>query len=169
MYVQFISPPPPIRFEIPNVLLYLWAKFWFFLTLIQHYFHQFENLEAHCRIIAIPGQYFVPLLRSEDNSSQPFIGTPWSPESSRCGVNVPPMSWSPRDPLMAVKACAGPMTPSKVISSIIFFIWTTHKFFKNTCFTDYILVIAMIQSVIFNNIVHVKHASVDRIIVLYCK
>lgn len=59
------------------------------------------------------GQYFVPLLRSEDNSSQPFIGTPWSPESSRCGVNVPPMSWSPRDPLMAVKACAGPMTPSK--------------------------------------------------------
>lgn len=92
-------------------------SFGFFLTLIQHYFHQFENLEAHCRIIAIPGQYFVPLLRSEDNSSQPFIGTPWSPESSRCGVNVPPMSWSPRDPLMAVKACAGPMTPSKVIST----------------------------------------------------
>ena len=66
------------------------------------------------REIYFPGQYFVPLLRSEDNSSQPFIGTPWSPESSRCGVNLPPMSWSPKDPLMAVKACAGPMTPSKV-------------------------------------------------------
>lgn len=118
-----IYPSPHIRFEIPNVLLYLWAKFWVCLPLIQHYFHQFENLEAHCGIISIPGQYFVPLLRSEDNSSQPFIGTPWSPESSRCGVNVPPMSWSPRDPLMAVKACAGPMTPSKVIStcSIVLF------------------------------------------------
>lgn len=108
----YFSPPPL------GVLLYMWAtKFWVFLPLIQHYFHQFENFEAHCRIISIPGQYFVPLLRSEDNSSQPFIGTPWSPESSRCGVNVPPMSWSPRDPLMAVKACAGPMTPSKVIST----------------------------------------------------
>ncbi|XP_061189226.1 ankyrin repeat and LEM domain-containing protein 2-like [Saccostrea echinata] len=59
------------------------------------------------------GQFFVPLLRSEDNSSQPFIGIPWSPESSRSTVNLPPLSWSPKDPLMAVKACAGPMTPSK--------------------------------------------------------
>lgn len=104
-YVQFFFCP--IKFEIPR----------FYCTNI----HQFENLEAHCAIIPIPGQYFVPLLRSEDNSSQPFIGTPWSPESSRCGVNVPPMSWSPRDPLMAVKACAGPMTPSKVISGVVLF------------------------------------------------
>lgn len=120
-YVQFFFCP--IKFEIPRFYCTnrLSFGFFFFLPLIQHYFHQFENLEAHCTIIPIPGQYFVPLLRSEDNSSQPFIGTPWSPESSRCGVNVPPMSWSPRDPLMAVKACAGPMTPSKVISGVVLF------------------------------------------------
>lgn len=37
------------------------------------------------------------------------------------------------------------------------------------CFTDYILVIAMIQSVISNNVVHVKHVSVDGISVLNCE
>lgn len=105
--------PPPIRCIIVHVGYQVLGFFTFNSTL----FSSVWNFEAHCRIISIPGQYFVPLLRSEDNSSQPFIGTPWSPESSRCGVNVPPMSWSPRDPLMAVKACAGPMTPSKVIST----------------------------------------------------
>ncbi|KAK3100786.1 hypothetical protein FSP39_025313 [Pinctada imbricata] len=62
----------------------------------------------------LEGQYFIPLIRSEDNTTQPVIGTPWSPEYNRGGsVGTPPTSWSPKDPLMAVKACAGPMTPAK--------------------------------------------------------
>ena len=57
----------------------------------------------------------MPLIRSEDNTAQPVIGTPWSPEHTRGGgVGTPPTSWGPKDPLMAVKACAGPMTPAKV-------------------------------------------------------
>ena len=57
----------------------------------------------------------MPLLRAEDNTTQPMIGQPWSPDSSKVPLNVAAGSWSPKDPLMAVKACAGPMTPSKVI------------------------------------------------------
>ncbi|XP_069129755.1 uncharacterized protein [Argopecten irradians] len=61
----------------------------------------------------LEGQYYVPLVRSEDNTTQPVIGPPWSPDSKNPAMNVPFSSWSPKDPLMAVKACAGPMTPSR--------------------------------------------------------
>ena len=68
-----------------------------------------------CNQYFIVGQFYVPLLRAEDNTTQPMIGQPWSPDSSKVPLNVAAGSWSPKDPLMAVKACAGPMTPSKVI------------------------------------------------------
>ncbi|XP_052077850.1 uncharacterized protein LOC127715730 [Mytilus californianus] len=63
----------------------------------------------------LEGQFYVPLLRAEDNSTQPLIGQPWSPDSSKVPLNVATGTWSPKDPLMAVKACAGPMTPSKAV------------------------------------------------------
>lgn len=59
---------------------------------------------------------YVPLLRATDNSSQPVIGTPWSPEPSEPLASM--MSRSPMDPVMAVKAYAGPLSPSKVMNLI---------------------------------------------------
>ncbi|XP_062874183.1 ankyrin repeat and LEM domain-containing protein 2 [Trichomycterus rosablanca] len=54
---------------------------------------------------------FVPLLRAADNSSQPVIGATWSPEPAE---NLSPrLPRSPRDPLMTVRAFAGPLSPSK--------------------------------------------------------
>ncbi|XP_033742871.1 ankyrin repeat and LEM domain-containing protein 2-like [Pecten maximus] len=71
-----------------------------------------ENLKDEIKEL-LEGQYYVPLVRSEDNTTQPVIGPPWSPDSKNPAMNVPFSSWSPKDPLMAVKACAGPMTPSR--------------------------------------------------------
>jgi len=65
--------------------------------------------------IFVVGQYYVPLVRSEDNTTQPVIGHPWSPDMSKNPLNISLSSWNPKDPLMAVKACAGPMTPLKVL------------------------------------------------------
>ncbi|XP_064608265.1 ankyrin repeat and LEM domain-containing protein 2-like [Liolophura sinensis] len=56
---------------------------------------------------------FVPLLRSDDNCSQPVIGEPWSPESAQRSVLAPTASsQSPRDPQLVVRAYAGPMSPA---------------------------------------------------------
>ncbi|XP_071758800.2 ankyrin repeat and LEM domain-containing protein 2 [Centroberyx gerrardi] len=58
---------------------------------------------------------YIPLLRATDNTSQPIIGAPWSPEPSENFCNSL-SSWparSPMDPVMAVKAFAGPLSPSK--------------------------------------------------------
>ncbi|XP_069612200.1 ankyrin repeat and LEM domain-containing protein 2 isoform X1 [Ranitomeya imitator] len=60
----------------------------------------------------LKGHFYVPLLRAEDNSSFPIIGTPWSPEQPDI-LSQPRYCGSPKDPLLAVKAFAGPMSPSK--------------------------------------------------------
>ncbi|KAI7813234.1 ankyrin repeat and LEM domain-containing protein 2 [Triplophysa rosa] len=53
---------------------------------------------------------YIPLLRATDNSSQPVIGAPWSPEPME---NLSPwLPRSPMDPIMAVRAFAGPLSPS---------------------------------------------------------
>ncbi|XP_067862241.1 ankyrin repeat and LEM domain-containing protein 2 [Heptranchias perlo] len=60
-------------------------------------------------------RYYVPLLRDTDNSSPPVIGSPWSPDQSdnlHC-TSLPRHTGSPKDPVMAVRAFAGPMTSSK--------------------------------------------------------
>uniref|UniRef100_A0A4W3JGB7 Ankyrin repeat and LEM domain-containing protein 2 n=1 Tax=Callorhinchus milii TaxID=7868 RepID=A0A4W3JGB7_CALMI len=60
-------------------------------------------------------RYYVPLLRDTDNSALPVIGFPWSPEQSdnlSC-ASLPRLTGNPKDPVMAVRAFAGPMTPSK--------------------------------------------------------
>uniref|UniRef100_A0A672T328 Ankyrin repeat and LEM domain-containing protein 2 n=1 Tax=Sinocyclocheilus grahami TaxID=75366 RepID=A0A672T328_SINGR len=54
---------------------------------------------------------YIPLLRATDNSSQPVIGAPWSPEPmENQSLRLPR---SPKDPVMAVRAFAGPLNPSK--------------------------------------------------------
>ncbi|XP_029475159.1 ankyrin repeat and LEM domain-containing protein 2 [Rhinatrema bivittatum] len=63
-----------------------------------------EYLKGHC---------YVPLLRAEDNSSAPVIGAPWSPEQDDFTLNLPKYTGSPKDPLLTVRAFAGPMSPSK--------------------------------------------------------
>eukprot|EP00079_Xenopus_tropicalis_P014272 XP_004910629.1 PREDICTED: ankyrin repeat and LEM domain-containing protein 2 isoform X1 [Xenopus tropicalis] len=59
----------------------------------------------------LKGHFYVPLLRAEDNSSFPVIGAPWSPEQP--DLIQTRFSGSPKDPLLAVRAFAGPMSPSK--------------------------------------------------------
>ncbi|MFT7808403.1 ankyrin repeat and LEM domain-containing protein 2 isoform X1 [Arapaima gigas] len=65
-----------------------------------------EYLEDRC---------YVPLLRATDNSSQPVVGVPWSPELLESGPHslIPRLTGSPKDPVMAVRAFVGPLSPSK--------------------------------------------------------
>ncbi|XP_051692820.2 ankyrin repeat and LEM domain-containing protein 2 isoform X2 [Oryctolagus cuniculus] len=60
----------------------------------------------------LQGHYYVPLLRAEDTSS-PVIGELWSsdqtPEVSHAGHS----GGGPRDPVLTLRAFAGPMSPSK--------------------------------------------------------
>uniref|UniRef100_A0A672IUB3 Ankyrin repeat and LEM domain-containing protein 2 n=1 Tax=Salarias fasciatus TaxID=181472 RepID=A0A672IUB3_SALFA len=56
---------------------------------------------------------YVPLLRASDNTSQPVIGAPWSPEASESLSLIQRHTRSPKDPLMTVTAFAGPLSPSK--------------------------------------------------------
>ncbi|XP_053327425.1 ankyrin repeat and LEM domain-containing protein 2 [Spea bombifrons] len=60
----------------------------------------------------LKGIFYVPLLRAEDNSSPTVLGTPWSPEQPDV-LSQTKYSGSPKDPLLAVRAFAGPMSPSK--------------------------------------------------------
>ncbi|XP_072271800.1 ankyrin repeat and LEM domain-containing protein 2 isoform X2 [Pyxicephalus adspersus] len=60
----------------------------------------------------LKGHFYVPLLRAEDNSSFPIIGGPWSPEQPDV-LSQPKYFVSPKDPLLTVRAFAGPMSPSK--------------------------------------------------------
>ncbi|XP_019740670.1 ankyrin repeat and LEM domain-containing protein 2 isoform X1 [Hippocampus comes] len=56
---------------------------------------------------------YIPLLRAADNTSQPIIGAPWSPEASESLSLIQRHAKSPLDPLMTVTAFAGPLSPSK--------------------------------------------------------
>uniref|UniRef100_A0A8C0IPV3 Ankyrin repeat and LEM domain-containing protein 2 n=1 Tax=Chelonoidis abingdonii TaxID=106734 RepID=A0A8C0IPV3_CHEAB len=63
----------------------------------------------------LKGRYYVPLLRAEGNSSAPVIGAPWSPDQSDDNplTALPKHSGSPKEPVLSVRAFAGPMTPCK--------------------------------------------------------
>ncbi|XP_061528970.1 ankyrin repeat and LEM domain-containing protein 2 isoform X1 [Phycodurus eques] len=56
---------------------------------------------------------YIPLLRAADNTSQPVIGAPWSPEASETLSLIQQHAKNPLDPLMTVAAFAGPLSPSK--------------------------------------------------------
>ncbi|NWR55800.1 ANKL2 protein, partial [Bucorvus abyssinicus] len=63
----------------------------------------------------LKGRYYVPLLRAEDNSSAPIIGVPWSPDQTDDSPQraLSKYPGSPKDPVLSIRAFAGPMSPSK--------------------------------------------------------
>ncbi|KAK2522727.1 hypothetical protein Q9233_010086 [Columba guinea] len=63
----------------------------------------------------LKGRYYVPLLRAEDNSSAPVIGAPWSPDQTDDSPQrtLSKYTGSPKDPVLSIRAFAGPMSPSK--------------------------------------------------------
>ncbi|KFV94106.1 Ankyrin repeat and LEM domain-containing protein 2, partial [Eurypyga helias] len=63
----------------------------------------------------LKGRYYVPLLRAEDNSSAPVIGAPWSPDQTDDSPQrtLSKYPGSPKDPVLSIRAFAGPMSPSK--------------------------------------------------------
>ncbi|KAL0965666.1 hypothetical protein UPYG_G00284170 [Umbra pygmaea] len=65
-----------------------------------------EYLEERC---------YVPLLRDKDNSFQPVIGLPWSPDPLEVDFHWQGsgVALNPIDPVMTVRAYVGPLSPSK--------------------------------------------------------
>ncbi|XP_032127271.1 ankyrin repeat and LEM domain-containing protein 2 isoform X2 [Sapajus apella] len=60
----------------------------------------------------LKGHYYVPLLRAEDTSS-PVIGELWSPDQTAEASQVGRYGGSPRDPVLTLRAFAGPLSPAK--------------------------------------------------------
>lgn len=72
-------------------------------------------VSENCFFFCCPAdRCYIPLLRATDNSSQPIIGDPWLPDSSESLSLIQQHTRSPKDPVMAVAAFAGPLSPSKV-------------------------------------------------------
>ncbi|KAJ8028716.1 Ankyrin repeat and LEM domain-containing protein 2 [Holothuria leucospilota] len=71
-------------------------------------------------------EYYIPVFRSEDNTSPPHIGQPWSPASSdsQSGQSFD-ATRSPVDIDWTVKAFAGPMSPKEATS--MYHKWTGRK------------------------------------------
>lgn len=55
-------------------------------------------------------QYFVPVLASEDNASQPYVGEPFSPIGRNRFLSLPADGSCPLQPSYIVRAYAGPMS-----------------------------------------------------------
>ncbi|CAD1470093.1 unnamed protein product, partial [Heterotrigona itama] len=67
-----------------------------------------EELKKEIRLL-LEDQYYVPVLRSDDNTLQPMIGEPFSP-TNPLSLNTDPIS-----PRLEVRAFAGPMTKSRAL------------------------------------------------------
>ncbi|XP_021564076.1 ankyrin repeat and LEM domain-containing protein 2 isoform X2 [Carlito syrichta] len=65
-----------------------------------------EKIREH-----LQGHYYVPLLRAEDTS--PVIGELWSSDQTAEVSHVSRYGGSPRDPVLTLRAFAGPLSPSK--------------------------------------------------------
>lgn len=61
----------------------------------------------------LPGHYYVPLLRAEDTSS-PVIGELWSSDQTGEVSHIGHTGCFPKDPVLTLRAFAGPLSPSKV-------------------------------------------------------
>ncbi|XP_077619700.1 ankyrin repeat and LEM domain-containing protein 2 [Crocuta crocuta] len=66
-----------------------------------------ERIREH-----LQGHYYVPLLRAEDTSS-PVIGELWSSDQMTETCHVGHGGGGPRDPVLTLRAFAGPLSPSK--------------------------------------------------------
>lgn len=71
------------------------------------------NFILCCTLMIYADRCYIPLLRAADNTAQPIIGTPWSPELSESLSLIQRHMRSPKDPVMTVTAFAGPLSPSK--------------------------------------------------------
>ncbi|XP_004385074.1 ankyrin repeat and LEM domain-containing protein 2 isoform X1 [Trichechus manatus latirostris] len=72
-----------------------------------------KSLELKERIREyLQGHYYVPLLRAEDTSS-PVIGELWSSDQTAEAPHAGRFGGSPRDPVLTLRAFAGPLSPSK--------------------------------------------------------
>ncbi|XP_049476669.1 ankyrin repeat and LEM domain-containing protein 2 isoform X1 [Panthera uncia] len=60
----------------------------------------------------LKGHYYVPLLRAEDTSS-PVIGELWSSDQMTETSHISHGGGGPRDPVLTLRAFAGPLSPSK--------------------------------------------------------
>ncbi|XP_045881512.1 ankyrin repeat and LEM domain-containing protein 2 [Meles meles] len=60
----------------------------------------------------LKGHYYVPLLRAEDTSS-PVIGELWSSDQTTETSHIGHGGGGPRDPVLTLRAFAGPLSPSK--------------------------------------------------------
>ncbi|XP_077731239.1 ankyrin repeat and LEM domain-containing protein 2 isoform X1 [Canis aureus] len=60
----------------------------------------------------LKGHYYVPLLRAEDTSS-PVIGELWSSDQTTENSHIGHSGGGPRDPVLTLRAFAGPLSPSK--------------------------------------------------------
>ncbi|ESP02382.1 hypothetical protein LOTGIDRAFT_138560, partial [Lottia gigantea] len=69
----------------------------------------------------LQGLCYVPLLRSEDNTTAPVIGQPWSPDNILEPHDL--LNKNPTDPQLTVRAYAGPMSPSR--ARVFHRQWTT--------------------------------------------
>ncbi|XP_050415412.2 ankyrin repeat and LEM domain-containing protein 2 [Patella vulgata] len=69
----------------------------------------------------LQGLCYVPLLRAEDNTTAPHIGQPWSPDNVLEFQDL--QVKNPTDPHLAIRAFAGPMSPSK--AQLFHRQWTT--------------------------------------------
>ncbi|KAI4878361.1 hypothetical protein NFI96_014003 [Prochilodus magdalenae] len=60
-------------------------------------------------------RFFVPLLRATDNTLNPVIGVPWAPGSSESADPSfgPALVEDPKNPVMTIRAFAGPLNPLK--------------------------------------------------------
>ncbi|XP_033201432.1 ankyrin repeat and LEM domain-containing protein 2 [Bombus vancouverensis nearcticus] len=67
-----------------------------------------EGLKKEIRLL-LEDQYYVPVLRSDDNTLQPVIGEPFSP------TNLLSLNTDPISPRLEVRAFAGPMTKSRAL------------------------------------------------------
>ncbi|EFN79674.1 ankyrin repeat and LEM domain-containing protein 2 [Harpegnathos saltator] len=70
-----------------------------------------ENLKREIRLL-LEDQFYVPVLRAEDNTCQPTIGEPFSPSSNTFVHSSDKDLISPR---LEVRAFAGPMTKSQAL------------------------------------------------------
>ncbi|XP_037016881.2 ankyrin repeat and LEM domain-containing protein 2 isoform X2 [Artibeus jamaicensis] len=66
-----------------------------------------EQIREHLK-----GHYYVPLLRAEDLSS-PVIGELWSSDQTAEALPISHGGSSPRDPVLTLRAFAGPLSPAK--------------------------------------------------------